>query len=243
MSLPDDSARKSRCESISSIRHPLGCARANTRTLPHQPASAIRTQLSPACSVLACDMCASRFTTLMSAPLGPMGISRSTSSCALSRRYRRYSTVPPSTSSWRSHGISMVSRSVSRSVSRWYLDVLMALSPWLRLLRPPVAVHAEMAPSTATRLGSFIQGGDAILVSTQNCTRLLRLSPPPYPKPIFLCAHSPPQPVPVPTAGASPHSRCQSPQPVPVPTASDLTHTQAAILRILRQRSYAWAPA
>ena len=114
MSLPDDSARKSRCESISSIRHPLGCARANTRTLPHQPASAIRTQLSPACSVLACDMCASRFTTLMSAPLGPMGISRSTSSCALSRRYRRYSTVPPSTSSWRSHGISMV--------SRWYLD-------------------------------------------------------------------------------------------------------------------------
>ena len=128
--------------------------------------------------------------------------------------------------SWYLDGISLV----SRSVSRWYLDVLMALSPWLRLLRPPVAVHAEMAPSTATRLGSFIQGGDAILVSTQNCTRLLRLSPPRIPSPSS-CA---------PTL---PHSRCQSPQPVPVPTASDLTHTQAAILRILRQRSYAWAPA
>ena len=147
--------------------------------------------------------------------------------------------------SWYLDGISMV----SRSVSRWYLDVLMALSPWLRLLRPPVAVHAEMAPSTATRLGSFIQGGDAILVSTQNCTRLLRLSPPRIPSPSSCAPTLPhsrcqsPQPVPVPTAGASPHSRCPSPQPVPVPTASDLTHTQAAILRILRQRSYAWAPA
>ena len=242
MSLPDDSARKSRCESISSIRHPLGCARANTRTLPHQPASAIRTQLSPACSVLACDMCASRF----AAHVCSFGSYGYLTLHVLMRAISTVSTVLDGTSldvlmalSWYLDGISLV----SRSVSRWYLDVLMALSPWLRLLRPPVAVHAEMAPSTATRLGSFIQGGDAILVSTQNCTRLLRLSPPPYPKPIFLCAHSPPQPVPVPTAGASPHSRCQSPQPVPVPTASDLTHTQALILRILRQRSYAWAPA
>ena len=142
-----------------------------------EPASAIRTLPSPACSV-ACDMCASRF-------------------AAHAYSFRSFWYLTPR----RSH---------------LDLDVLILLSPWLRLLRPPVAVRAEngMALSTATRLGSFFQGAAPFL-----CPPRIAL---------VSCAALPPNRISSPSSCATlPHSRCRSP-----PRA-----------RALRQRSYAWAPA
>ena len=148
-----------------------------------EPASAIRTLPSPACSV-ACDMCASRF-------------------AAHAYSFRSFFYLTPR----RAH---------------LDLDVLILLSPWLRLLRPPVAVRAEngMALSTATRLDSFFQGAAPFLCPPRTA-RLMRGSPTqPYPKPILLC-HPPPQPVPIPAASTR--------------SGSDLTHGRRLAERARRR--------
>ena len=156
--------------------------------------------------------CAHLASPLMSAPLGPMGISRSTSSCALSRQYlddtRRYLPRRP-------HGaLTMASASSAACSCSRRNGTINGHAPGFFHSRG--WRHSRVHPELHSSLAAL---------------------PPPVSQ-----AHLPVRPL-SPTAGASPHSRCQSPQPVPVPTASDLTHTQAAILRILRQRSYAWAPA
>ena len=175
--------------------------------------------------------CAHLASPLMSAPLGPMGISRSTSSCALSRQYlddtRRYLPRRP-------HGALMV--------SRWYLDgISIGISMVSR--RPHGALTMDSASSAAcscSRRNGTINGHAPGFFHSRGW-RHSRVHPELHSS---LAALPPPvSQAHLPVPPTLPHSRCQSPQPVPVPTASDLTHTQAAILRILRQRSYAWAPA
>ena len=153
---------------------------------------------------------------------------------AISTVSRRYSTVPPSTSSWRSHGISRV--------SRWYLDgISIGISMVSR--RPHGALTMASASSAAcscSRRNGTINGHAPGFFHSRGW-RHSRVHPELHSS---LAALPPPvSQAHLPVPPTLPHSRCQSPQPVPVPTASDLTHTQAAILRILRQRSYAWAPA